>query len=100
MPKMSKGLGPGLWGWGASGVGSGSKGGGERGATRMPLAPHRTAPRPCPCNLLLERRALGLGLRREGLVAGDLGHELVVVPRRVRFLGRLHLEQVHVVDHA
>src|ERR1700724_3529645 len=47
-----------------------------------------------------DQRAAALVERTEGFVAGDGGDQLVEVPF-VLGLGRLlHLEQIHVVDHA
>src|SRR3954470_5046480 len=38
--------------------------------------------------------------RLKRLVAGNSTQQLVIVPASLRFRGLLHLEQIHVVDHA
>src|SRR6516225_6974031 len=48
----------------------------------------------------LHQRTAAFFRAEERLVARHHGELLVVVPRLLRFRGLLHLEQIHVVDHA
>src|SRR5215470_5916440 len=89
-----------------------SPGGGE-GKVRGPLPRAPATPHPHPAlslptggrgdgavMLLLHQRALALVERAEGLVGGNGRADLVVVPRRLRLRGLLHLHEIGGMDLA
>src|SRR5262249_60761182 len=59
----------------------------------------RSAGRPDPkAGSALHQRATALGQGPKRLVPGDRRAQLVVIPRRLRLGGLLHLEQIHWVN--